>query len=222
MVQLRFEEEWAEQIDIAKATGTVLAFDPARQDNASLMVDVCSLGYLRPNDDRVLDATYGWGLFWSAVRPRHLVSNDLNPDLGADLSADFTALPFPDRSFDVVVFDPPYKLNGTPTDPAVDRIDERYGVHTRGSTRHRLSLIEDGATECARVSSRVLLVKCQDQVAGGVYWQTHQVANLLASTFRLADELYVMGYRVQPDGVAQHHARRNYSTLCVFKRRGRQ
>lgn len=64
----------------------------------------------------------------------------------------------------------------------------------------------------------MLLVKCQDQVVSGrVVWQTKQVAEALGDTMRLVDELHLPSYRPQPDGVKQVHARRNYSTLQIYK-----
>lgn len=35
---------------------------------------------------------------------------------------------------------------------------------------------------------------------------------------KLVDELHVRGYRQQPPGRSQKHARRDYSTLLVFKK----
>ena len=88
------------------------------------MSDCHRLGYL---EGSVLDATYGHGRFWRDYRPPKLVPLDLDRTYGV-MVADFTALPLVDDSFDTVVFDPPYKLNGTPT----HSLDFHYGV---GSNR---------------------------------------------------------------------------------------
>jgi hypothetical protein len=88
------------------------------KNNATLIADGVAPLYL-PADAVVLDPTYGKGGFWKKYRPPKLIAHDLKLD-----GVDFTALPEADDSVDVVAFDPPYKLNGTPT----DEIDECYGV----------------------------------------------------------------------------------------------
>jgi hypothetical protein len=132
--------------------------------NGHLIADCRRLGYLR-DDDHVLDPTYGRGVFWRQWRPAKLTATDLDPAKSpSGESVDFTAMPWPDRSFDAVVFDPPYKLNGTPT----KGVDERYGVHEPTRWQDRWQLCLDGITECTRVlGDGHLLVKCQDQVCSG-------------------------------------------------------
>lgn len=91
------------------------------QTNAHLLADAARLGYL---DGRVLDATYGpHGGFWKVWRPDDLTTSDRYA--AAHVAADFRVLPFRDQAFDAVVFDPPYKLSGT---PALGQFDERYGI----------------------------------------------------------------------------------------------
>jgi hypothetical protein len=194
----------------------VRAFDPMRRLNSQAIYDCVRLGYLS-SDDRVLDATYGEGRFWNLWRPVTLAMNDLDPECG-NMHHDFTALPFDDRSWDVVVFDPPYKLNGTPSKGGPASSDGGYGVAVAARWQDRMKLIVDGAIECARVADRLLLVKVMDQVCSQqIRWQTHVVIDALG-TWRLLDELYVVGERKQPDGRTQRHASRNYSTLMVFTR----
>ena len=64
-------------------------------------------------------------------------------EVAPDLLADFTALPFPDRSFKLVVFDPPHLK--TVNDTAYMAI--KYGRLT-GDWR---AMIRDGFSECMRV-----------------------------------------------------------------------
>src|SRR5262245_46753182 len=117
--------------------------------NAELIADVARLGHLRA-DRGTLDPTYGLGIFWQKWRPVHLTACDVDPDkspLGH--SVDFRHLPWVDRYFGQVVFDPPYKLNGTPT----DEVDGRYGVHVPSSWQDRMLTIVAGVRECCRVSA---------------------------------------------------------------------
>lgn len=183
--------------------------------NAHLIEACHQLGYLN-DDDHVLDPTYGKGTWWKRWRPNKLVASDLAPGLG-DETNDFRYLYWNDDTFDAIAFDPPYKLNGTPT-PAVDT---RYGVHVVAGWKDRHRLIRDGITELARVlrPGGILLLKCQDQVCGGkVRWQSHEFtrhAQILG--LELLDELHMLAYRPQPEGRRQVHARRNYSTMLVLK-----
>ncbi len=192
------------------------------RNNAELIRDVSRLGYL---DGNVLDVTYGKGGFWTEWMPQLLVGCDIDPDKSPiGYSIDFTNLPFDDHEYDTVVFDPPYKLNGTPD----KTIDERYGVHTPTKWQDRMRLIKSGAVECARVARRFLLVKCQDQVCSGkVRWQTRMVEDAVvgpwlpdrnSGLWRLRDRFDILSYRAQPPGQRQLHARRNSSTLLVFER----
>jgi SAM-dependent methyltransferase len=178
---------------------TVLAAH-AWRNNAELIADCARLGYLAP-DRRTIDPTYG------------LVAHDLKLD-----GVDFRALPHDDDSFDAAVFDPPYKLNGTPT----ASVDERYGVDIVDTRHGRMQLIIDGIDELARVirPRGYLLLKCQDQVNGGkVRWQTRLFADHAEQKhgMRLVDMLHLLAYRPQPEGRRQQHARRNYSNLLVLQ-----
>lgn len=185
--------------------------------NAELILDCKRLGYLR-NEWRTLDPTYGYGTFWKLWSPDSLVASDLDENkspLGK--SIDFTDLPWDDRYFDAVVFDGPYKLNGTPTDNA----DERYGVHVVKTWQERMELLRAGIGECARVlGDGYLLVKCQDQVSSGkVRWQTIEFTKCAESHgLGLVDRFDFMSYRPQSTQRRQIHARHNASQLLVFKR----
>jgi hypothetical protein len=199
---------------------TVLAHDPQRRTNAELMLDCAALGYLDTRF-RVLDPTYGLGNWWKLWCPweGRLHRHDLDPAKAPDGPMDFTALAYPARSFDVVAFDPPYKLNGTPT-PAVDAA---YGVHEAASPRDRLDLMLEGLSEAARVTRTggFVLMKCQDQVVSGrKVFQTLLMANhgQKEANLRLLDMLHVSSYRPQPRGRRQVHSAGNYSSLLVFRK----
>jgi hypothetical protein len=194
---------------------TVLAAH-AWQTNGHLIADVARLGHLSGS---VLDVTWGFGTFWKVWQPDELYGCDLVTELSPiGRSVDFRRLPMRSRSFDVVVFDPPYKLNGRP-DPVVD---ERYGVHLRGNRETRLNRIMLGVDECCRVARDRVLVKCMDQVEGGrMRWQTLMVVRRAeAAGFSLIDRFDLIGHhRPQPmNGRRQQHAHGRGSTLLVFRR----
>lgn len=186
--------------------------------NAELIADVAVLGWLA-DDLTVLDATYGLGAFWTKYRPPLLTGVDINPERSPwGCAVDFRDLPFDDRSFDVAVLDPPYKLNGT---PSLEGFDASYGVDARSSWQDRMRLIADGARECARVARKHLLVKCQDQVVSGkMRWQTDVVTEVAyRAGFRKADRFDFRSAGIpQPAGRRQQHARHSVSQLLVFTR----
>jgi hypothetical protein len=200
----------------------ILAISTART-NAELIVQCHNLGYL--GDDMVtLDPTFGLGRFWTLWKPTHLAAYDLEPAKSpTGWPMDFTDLPWRTPTFDAVVFDPPYKLNGTGgSHPS----DAGYGVATRGIRwQERHDLIYAGIDECVRVlkPAGTLLIKCQDQVvSGSVRWQTRLFADRAESGgCQLVDMLHLTGRRPQPEGRRQVHARRNYSTLLILKKGGR-
>lgn len=188
--------------------------------NGHLIASCAQLGYLRP-EWRTLDPTYGLGTFWTVWSPSELVAHDLVPAKSpTGESVDFRCLPYTGRSFDAVVFDPPYKLNGTPSD--TDGVDERYGVAGEPVRwQDRMGLIAQGVIECARVLDKgYLLVKCQDQVSSGkVRWQTTLVKDAAAMVgLGYVDRFDYLGGRAQDEERGQKHARHNSSQLLVFKR----
>lgn len=192
--------------------------------NADMIVACNQLGYIHESD-LTLDVTFGQGRWWSKWRPGQLVTNDINRYTLADLHYDFQHLP-PEwtDTFDVVAYDPPYKLNGTGGSHPSDKGYGVDGTYTSIADKHEL--IMAGVRQCARVvkPGGVLLIKCQDQVSSGkVRWQTFMIYEYLTPHVHrpceLIDLLHLEGYRAQPEGRRQVHARRNYSTLMVFKRR---
>lgn len=214
-------------------TGTETLSVGAWQTNGQLIAEVARLGWIS-DDMTVLDVTYGHGKFWTDYKPQHLLGVDLNPSKSDPRvgPVDFLNPPFASRSFDVVVFDPPYKLSGT---PSLDDFDERYGIEAPSRWQDRMTLITTGAARCADLARHHLLVKVQDQVcSGAMRWQTREVAASVEPLgFRQADrfdfgalrldedeELDVRRGRPQPPGRKQVHARHQASQLLVFTRGG--
>jgi hypothetical protein len=194
----------------------VLAIDARHTTNGERVADLARLGYL---PEPVLDPTYGYGSMWTHHLPEHFVYGDLDPDkTGPWGPLDFTALPFRDDEFASVLYDPPYRFAGTPTDTDEGGHDDLYGTHVYRTKAEQLTLILDGAVECARVAREVLIVKCQSQVvANSVTWQPYIVAQHLdALGWKLKDSLMLLSYRPQPAGRRQVNARRNYSEFLVF------
>lgn len=187
------------------------------RDNAELIADVGSMGFIK---GKVLDATFGMGIFWNDFKPDELVTNDLHVE-SADFHYDYRQFPEDwENEFETVVFDPPYKLNGTPDN---ELVDVRYGVHRKQSVKDRMDSIIDGAKECYRCVKKggFLLVKVQNQVSSGRMWfQTDLVTQALneLGAKKVAELHFLRTPRPQPSGRTVKHPRSNFSTLMIFKK----
>lgn len=197
---------------------TIMAIDEWLS-NGHLIADCHRLNYIGDLDS-VLDPTYGYGVFWSVWKPKGYLfhATDLDPEKSPDNpdGVDFRKLPHDDKSFDVVVYDPPYAFRGT---SALDS-DEQYGVHINERWQDRWSLIFEGLEECCRVARRRVLMKCQASVVSGkVRWQDIEAVSVAERCgFGIRDRFEFLSYREQPKGTSQKHARRNASTLLVLDR----
>lgn len=193
--------------------------------NADLIADVAKLGYIKPETDVILDPTWGKGIWWRRVKPKQLVRRDLAID-----GFDFRNMPYSDNTFDVVAFDPPYVAVGGRSTSTIDDFNDRFGLHTAPRTPLDLQVyMHDGFSECVRVVKPrgIILWKCTDYVTSGKIWLgTHYALTYALSLgCSMQDRFELIGHaRAQPprtrkDGspVTQKHARRNISTLFVFK-----
>lgn len=183
------------------------------RSNAHMIADVAKLGYIH---GLVLDPTYGeHGGFWKLCRPDNLVAHDLKLD-----GVDFLDLPYSPAKFDTIVYDPPYKLSGT---PASAGFDTRYGVDRYKRWQDRIQLMVDGITALDPFLKHRghLLVKCMDQVSSGqIRWQTDIItSHTVGLGYRKVDRFDLLGHgRPQPAGRGQQHAYGRPSTLLVFRK----
>jgi hypothetical protein len=129
--------------------------------------------------------------------------------------------------FDVVAYDPPYVSIGGRNTTNLGDYHKRYGIDTAPMTPGGVQyLINDGLKECARVTkyNGILLVKCQDYISSGKLWPGTYLTARAADCYRLTlvdrFEHIAKSPRPQPSGRKQVHARRNLSTLFVFRKKG--
>jgi len=153
-------------------------------------------------DVHTLDLTYGLGVFWRLFTPSQLTTNDLSEV--ADYRQNFTATDFDDRSFELVVFDPPFTVNGPTKQPH----QLRYHSHRdqEGAPQNIKDvrrLLVGGIKKACRISARWVLVKTQNVVESG---QLHANVNLALNTliksgFNIVDETeFHSNRRPQPPG----------------------
>lgn len=189
------------------------------RNNAEMIADCARLGYLAV--DRItLDPTFGRGKWWTTFRPEKLFTHDLRAD-----GVDFRDLPYDDATFDDAVFDPPYMAPGGRETSTMTDFNDRFGTHNTPRTPlENQQLINDGLSEVHRVVKPrgFVLVKCMDYVnSGRLFLGTHHtLTHGLSLGFECFDRLehWRRTPSPQPAGRRQVHARRNYSTLLVFRK----
>lgn len=167
--------------------------------NAEMIEDVVRLNYIQPTD-RVLDMTWGSGVWWKTYRHRGpfvAICNDpVRP--GSDIlkmpapaenvvavTADFRALPdtelFAPGSYRVVVLDPPYVSKGGRDTSTIPRFLAAYGLRDAASSPRALHAYNVGALrEAIRMTAPggYILVKCMDYISSGeLQLATHWMLN---------------------------------------------
>lgn len=202
-----------------RPVGSVLTSISAAPTNAELIESIAPL-YL---DGLTLDVTYGKGGWWSKLRPENLIAADLDPTKARTVRADFTRLPFSNRSVDAVAYDPPYIPHGginQTTDFA-----ERFGLAGGRSRSSMDNLIAAGLSECKRVTRKWVLVKCTDYTNGRQFHLGHVAVANAASELDLEPwDLIVHAAGIGPGHnlQTQLRARRAHSYLMVYRRRSRE
>lgn len=186
--------------------------------NAELIADCARLGYLR-SEWHTLDPTYGRGIWWKLWQPDELTGHDIAQD-----GVDFRDLPYDDASFDAVAFDPPYVCPGGRATSTTKEMHGRYGMNGADfrTPAELQDIINDGLTEIARVAAprASILVKGKDYIWSGKYWLgTHRtLTHALGLGLELVDRLEHIGKPGPQSQTSQVHARRNLSTLFVFRK----
>lgn len=189
--------------------------------NADLFPDAVSL-YVAPGS-RVLDMTWGKGVFWKNVDQScyDLVRNDLDPARG-DVHEDFRFMSFPDSVFDAIVFDPPYSSRSSNKRSFIGSLYNN-GHHKLNTVEDMIKFYLDGMTEAYRLLKKngILFVKCMDEVAGGRQRRNHITIWRDALSLGFIDEdLFVLQSKGKPvmRHPYQNHARKNNSFLWTFRK----
>jgi hypothetical protein len=203
--------------------------------NAHLIADVHRLGYLRDHD-QVLDPTYENGVWWKTWRPANLTTHYRKHD-----GTDFRHLDYPDGAFDAIAYDPPYVCPGGRKTSTIQPMHQRYGMAEGGhdpdfrTPAELQQIVDDGLTEMARLvrpartrnDGGIIVAKCQNYIWSGHLWPGAELVRDHAVRLGLVvvDRLEMVGApgpqpTTNPDGTPrrQVHARRNLSTLWVFRR----
>lgn len=145
-------------------------------DNAAMVLGLRQLGYIK-QEDSILDPTYQDGTWWRRWwdLPPGLITNSLDLANGADMCFDFRQAPFPDDTFDVITYDPPYVSKGGRSTATGEMRDHqrRYGIDVApGNARDLQDLMDEGLKEMTRITkwNGIIFAKCQDYVTSGHVW----------------------------------------------------
>jgi SAM-dependent methyltransferase len=126
----------------------------------------------------ILDVTHNQGVMWQTIGVRYrLLTMDLDPQHGTNLVGDFTALPFRDGCFDVLVFDPPHLPNAGGSEGGSRLWTKRYGITSNDPLRdgdNIAGLFRPFLSEAGRVlkPDGIILAKIADLTHNHRYqWQ---------------------------------------------------
>ena len=203
-----------------------------------------------PEGSRIADVTFGRGVFWKRVdrkkydfHPSDLKTKGLAP--GCKAGVDSRKLPYQDKSFFAIVFDPPYMHTPGGTAHNGHQNYENYYANNAEQDRDVIRQIweESGGMppkyheavldlyfRAAKEAHRVLqdggiyIVKCQDEVCTNRQRLTHiEITNELQKYGFYVEDLFVVVRNGKP-GVSrlltrQYHARKNHSYFMVYRKR---
>lgn len=160
----------------------------------------------------VLDVTFGNGTFWKSTT-RSVVGLDREIGRARDICADFTALPFRNSAFPVVVYDPPFH-------PKVNSAEETRFRAMGGNERELRTGFEAGLRECWRVVSYCLIVKCQGFVHNHApQWMPLWAIGVLGEPFEWLI-VHRDGKRISGRWRQSLSLRRNHADYLLFNKRG--
>jgi tRNA G10 N-methylase Trm11 len=180
--------------------------------------------YPHKRPKHILDATVNGGRFWRGTK-RKIVGLDITAVHRPSIVADNTLMPFADRRFDVVVYDPPHVPNQG-KDKQKD-FHVRFGLGQRSAKEHGYSfshLYPAFVQEAYRVLKMegILLCKITDYIHDHQYQWAHVdlVQAATAVGFRACDCIIKIrkGPIIDPKWRVAHHSRRQHCYWLVFRK----
>lgn len=130
--------------------------------NGELIRDAV-LGRVDLANDLCIDPTFESGLWWTEVRPDHLVTYHRDVD-----GSDFRDLPHADNEFHHSFLDAPYVAEGGRATSTIKDFNDRYGLDDAPKTPDELQdMINDGLAEQARIvrPGGFIFAKCMNYVS---------------------------------------------------------
>ena len=180
--------------------------------------------YPRRRPTAILDATVNGGRFWKgSTRP--VTGMDIDPAQEPNVLGDNRHMPFADRSFDVIVYDPPHIPNQG-KDKSKD-FNTRFGLVLKSSQEQGYSfshLYPPFAKEAHRVlkPEGIMFCKIADYVHGHRFQWAHiaMIEAAAAVGFTACDCIVKVrtGPIIDPRWKTAHHARRQHCYWLVFRK----
>jgi hypothetical protein len=176
---------------------------------------------------RILDATVNGGRFWRDTK-RKIVGLDIASTHRPSVVGSNTQMPFADRRFDVVVYDPPHVPNQGKDDQKDFTV--RFGLGERSPKEHGYNfsyLYPAFLREAYRVlrMDGILLCKITDYVHNHQYQWAHVdlVQAAIAAGFRACDCIIKIrkGPIIDPKWKTAHHSRRQHCYWLIFRKSDR-
>jgi SAM-dependent methyltransferase len=180
--------------------------------------------YPRKKPSKILDATVNRGRFWKGSK-RQVTGLDIDPRYRPTVVGDNANMPFPNESFDVVVYDPPHIPNQG-KDKSKD-FNTRFGLVLRSSKENHYTFshtFPPFVKEAYRVlkPEGILLCKIADYVHHHKYqWAHIEFINAaLAASLTPCDCIIKIrkGPIIDPKWKTAHHSRRQHCYWLVFRK----
>jgi len=211
----------------APATGAGSAYEPLPSvwygTDAELLQKMLDF-YPRKKPKRILDATVNRGGFWRGSS-RPVIGIDVDPSCKPDIVADNRCMPFKDKSFDVVVYDPPHVPNQG-KDRSKD-FNVRFGLVLKSPAANGYNfshLYPPFLQEAYRVlkPEGILFCKIADYIHGHRFqWAHVEIIKVAAAAGFCPCDCIVKirkGPIVSPKWKTAHHARRHHCYWLVFRK----
>jgi len=180
--------------------------------------------YPRKTPHKILDASLNDGRFWRGSN-RPVIGIDIEESYRPNLVADNTAMPFSERSFDVVVYDPPHIPNQG-RDKQKD-FNSRFGLVLRSPKENHYTFTHTFPPflrEAYRVlkPEGILLCKITDYVHHHRYqWAHIELINAALATGFLPCDCIIKirkGPIIDPKWKKAHHSRRQHCYWLIFRK----
>jgi methylase of polypeptide subunit release factors len=189
--------------------------------NADLFPDILQI-YV-PEGSKILDMTYGKGVFWKNVDKSkyQLITNDLVKT--ADFHYDLRKTEFENGKFDVVVLDPPYIHMGKSVKQSINNCYNNNNSTFFKNQKEIQEFYFTGAEEAKRIlkPKGILILKCQDMVEAGKQIWNH--CTFMSIPGYICEDLFVLVQKtiptMDPKWTKQYHARKNHSWFIILRKK---
>jgi len=192
-------------------------------EDAELLEQMLTL-YPRKAPSKILDSTVNGGRFWRGSK-RRIIGLDFELKHKPSVVADNTRIPFCDRSFDVIVYDPPHIPNQG-KDKSKD-FNTRFGLGNRSTKEFDYSFSHTYppfVKEAFRVlkPEGILLCKITDYIHNHRYQWAHMefIEAARIAGFKACDCIIKVrkGPIIDPKWKEAHHTRRQHCYWLVFRK----